>query len=279
MGSTAAAQPQPPLRLRQDRHATLSATPSEPLELFMAADNTTTVAFNGRLDRDSLVVDRTRFKTVDVGDNILYLQLHVNLGPGERLIVKISFKDKALPAQALLSIVTHPTLMDGNVEVQRQANSPEALLAALTQTEADLEELKARCEGANPVALVLSGWLDPKMRVSNWKSAVAAGDTSGLKVGEKVFGYGGQSSALVAVTLRNLPGQPPWAVGQALIRSAGGAPVKVLSVRMKRPYLAPNEEGLVVVEATTAPWSLGSAFSVELVDATGQRRLLFNLMR
>jgi hypothetical protein len=66
-GSRAAAQLQPPVRQRQDRSATLPAPPAEPLlELYMAADSSTTVAFNGGLDRDPLVVDHTRFKRVDV---------------------------------------------------------------------------------------------------------------------------------------------------------------------------------------------------------------------
>jgi hypothetical protein len=58
------------------------------------------------LDRDSLVVDRTRFKWVDVGDRILALQPMVDLAEGERLIVKIGFKDRALPAQAVFAVVT-----------------------------------------------------------------------------------------------------------------------------------------------------------------------------
>ncbi|EAU63550.1 hypothetical protein STIAU_7213 [Stigmatella aurantiaca DW4/3-1] len=46
VASAAAAQPLLPARQRQDRRAALP----------------TTVAFNGPLDRDSLVLDRTRFK-------------------------------------------------------------------------------------------------------------------------------------------------------------------------------------------------------------------------
>jgi uncharacterized protein (TIGR02268 family) len=103
----AAAQPSLPTRQRQDRRASLPATPAEPmLELYVAADNLTTVALNGPLDRDSLVVDRTRFKWVDVGDRILALQPMVDLAEGERLIVKIGFKDRALPAQAVFAVVT-----------------------------------------------------------------------------------------------------------------------------------------------------------------------------
>src|SRR4051812_8576121 len=110
MATAAAAQPQLPARQRQDRRAALPTTPAEPIPaVYVAAGNLTTVAFNGSLDRDSLVVDRTRFKWVDVGDRILALQPFSDLGSGERLIVKIGFKDRALPTQAVLAVVTHST--------------------------------------------------------------------------------------------------------------------------------------------------------------------------
>jgi hypothetical protein len=54
--------------------------------------------------------------------------------------------------------------------------------------------------------------------------------------------------------------------------------VKVLSVQMKPEQLAPGEEGLVVVEMKAPPWTAGRPFTEELVDASGQRRLSFNLM-
>jgi hypothetical protein len=65
VASTAAA-PFPP-HLRQDWRVALPATPAEPIpELYVAAGHLTMVAFNGPLDRDSLVLDRTRSKWVEV---------------------------------------------------------------------------------------------------------------------------------------------------------------------------------------------------------------------
>ncbi|MBN1205733.1 MAG: DUF2381 family protein, partial [Myxococcaceae bacterium] len=128
VASSATAQPQLPARQRQDRRAALPTTPGEPVpELYVAAGNLTTVAFNGPLDRESLVVDRTRFKWVDVGDRILALEPFTDLGPGERLIMQVGFKDRALPAKAVLAVVSKADVMDGKVEVDRRANSPEAL--------------------------------------------------------------------------------------------------------------------------------------------------------
>jgi uncharacterized protein (TIGR02268 family) len=278
VASAAAAQTQLPARQRQDRRAALPTTPSEPVpEVYVAAGNLTTVAFNGSLDRDSLVVDRTRFKWVDVGDRILTLEPFTDLGPGERLIMQVGFKDRALPAKAILAVTSKADVMDGKVEVDRRANTPEALLAALTQKEAELEELKTRYAGSGPPSLALSGWLYKKTRPIEFTTAVAPADSSGLKVRQSI-GYAGTFSALVVISLRNLPGQKSWALGQARFTNSAGAPVTVLSVQMKQPQLDPGEEGLVVVETKTPLWEPGDAFSVELVDASSQRRFSFNLL-
>jgi uncharacterized protein (TIGR02268 family) len=276
VASTAAAQPAS-VRQRQDRRASLPTTPVEPmLELYVAANNLTLAAFNGPLDRDSLVVDRTRFKWVDVGDRILALEPITDLGPGERLILQVSFKDKALPAKAVIAILSKVDVMDGKVEVDRRANTPEALLAALKQKEAELEELKARCAGSGPAGLVLSGWLTQAMHPMPLTVEAPSADPSGLKV-QRGVGYAGTSSTLVAIWLINLPSQKPWALGQARLIGPRHAPVKVLSVQMKPEPLAPGEEGLVVVEVAVPPWQASKDFNVELVDASGQRRLSFTL--
>jgi uncharacterized protein (TIGR02268 family) len=256
----------------------LPVTPSEPVpEVYVAAGNLTVVAFNGPLDRDSLVVDRTRFKWVDVGDRILALEPFTDLGPGERLIMQVGFKDRALPAKAVLAVVSKADVMDGKVEVDRRANTPEALLAALTQKEAELEELKARYAGNGPAGLVLSEWLTRKMKPIEFSIPTVPAEASGLGVVEGI-GYEGTFSALLAIRLRNLASQPPWALGQVRITGLGGAPAKFLSVQMRPEHLAPGEEGLLVVEAKAPPWTVGKPFSVEVVDASGQRRLSFTLI-
>jgi uncharacterized protein (TIGR02268 family) len=277
VASAATAQPQAVARQRQDRRATLPTTPAEPIpELYVAAGNLTTVAFNGPLDRDSLVVDRTRFKWVDIGDRLLTLQPFADLGSGERLIVKVGFKDRALPAQAVLAVVTDPQVMDGSVEMDRRANTPEALLAALRQKEAELEELKARYADHGPASLVLSQWLNADMMPVVLMQEGPPAELSGMEAGN-ANGYEGKGSALVAIPLHNPPGQKAWAVGQAHLTDATGAPVEVLSVQMKPAELSPGEFGLVVVEARAAPWRGGKPFRVVLAGPNGQRRLALTL--
>jgi uncharacterized protein (TIGR02268 family) len=241
-------------------------------ELYVAAGTLTLVAFNGPLDRDSLVVDRTRFKWVDVGDRILALEPFADLGAGERLIMQVGFKDKALPAKAVLAVVSKADVVDGTVEVDRRANTPEALRAALTQKEAELEALKDQCEGRGPVGLMFAGWLSKESRPMPLVVELRAADARGLVV-QQALGYRGESSVLVSLWLHNLPGQQPWELGEASVIASGAVPVKVLSVQMKPKRLAPGEGGLVVVEAKTPPWGDGKAFRVVLADASSERHV------
>lgn len=274
VASTAAAQSQLPARQRQDRRAALPTTPAEPmLELYVAAGNLTTAAFNAKLDPDSLVVDRTRFKWAEVSDHFLMLEPFADVG--ERLIVQVGFTDRALPAKAVLVVVSKADVMDGKVEVDRRANTPEALLAALAQKDAELEEIKARYAEGGPAGLVLSEWLTEETVPVRLYVEAATADASGLEV-QRAAGYEGQFSALVAIRVLNLHGQKSWVPMQASITSAMGTPVKVISVQMRFQALAPGKEGLVVVETRTPPWTAGK-FKVELVDASSPRRLSFDL--
>ncbi|MDC0712411.1 DUF2381 family protein [Stigmatella sp. ncwal1] len=275
VAGTAAAQA--PVRQRQDRRASLPTTDSEPVpELYVATGNLTTVAFNGPLDRASLVVDRTRFKWVDVGDRLLTLEPFTDLGPGERLILQVGFRDKALPTKAILAVLSKADVMDGKLEVDRRANTPEALLAALTQKEAELEELKARSAGSGPASLVLSKWLTKTTTPVVLTVSLETAEASGMEITESI-GYEGTFSTLVAIGLRNLHAKLVWTLGQARFTGPQGASAKVLSAQMKPVQLAPGEEGLLVVEVVAPKWEVGKVFAVELVDASGQRRLSFNL--
>jgi hypothetical protein len=58
------------------------------LELYVAANNLTTVGFNAALDRDSLVLDKTRFKWAQVSDSFLLLEPFADLAPDDKLIVQ-----------------------------------------------------------------------------------------------------------------------------------------------------------------------------------------------
>jgi uncharacterized protein (TIGR02268 family) len=240
----------------------------------LAAGNLTTLLFNALLDRDSLEVDRTRFKLVDVGEQSLNLLPATELGSGERLVLKIRFKDRALPSQAVFALVSHPSEMDGSVEVDRRSDTPEALQAALAQKDAELEALKVRCVASGPTGLVLSGVIDKHgIKIGKFVGAVPAGNRSGLRVSEGV-GYRALQWSAVSLEVSNLPSQKPWTPGSARLTGPRGAPVKVLAVRVEPPVLQAGESGLLVVETEAIlDQDVLGLFQLELKDRDGGRLL------
>jgi uncharacterized protein (TIGR02268 family) len=125
----AAAQLQPSARERQERQVVLPSNPNEPVpEVRVAAGVATYFRFGASIDRASVEVDgrTTRFRVVDVGDQTLTLEPSVEPNSGEKLGVRVRYKDGATPAYATFSLVSHPTLVDKEVEVVRRPRTVEA---------------------------------------------------------------------------------------------------------------------------------------------------------
>ena len=237
----------------------------------MAANVATTLVFDAPIDRASVEVPEreTRFRLVDPGERTLYLEPLVAPGAGERLVVRVRYKDGSTPAYATVALVSHPTLVDTRVEVVRRLHTVETVEAALAEKEAELAALKAV---NGPAGLVFSGRLDLKgVRARSFVQA-SSGPQGGLKVADGE-GYRAGSWALAVVRVRNLPGQKPWKPGAARLTQKDGTPVKVRSVEMNRAQLAPGEEGLVAVETEAPSWKAGEVLHLELLDEGGSRRL------
>jgi uncharacterized protein (TIGR02268 family) len=233
-------------------------------EVRVAAHVATYLRFDAPIDRASVEVEgrATRFRLVDPGERTLTLELAVEPGSGEKLGVRVRYKDGASPAYAAFALVTHPTLVDKEVEVVRRQRTPEFLEAALAQ-----------CEAGVPDDLVFSGQLDTYgVQAQRFTVEVPVGHQSGLTVVEGAV-YRATRWVLIAIRLRNLPGQNPWVAGAVRLTSTAGALVKVLSVRMDRPQLVSGEEGFVVVRTEVPFWKAGEVFHLELLDKSGVRRL------
>jgi uncharacterized protein (TIGR02268 family) len=161
MGSAASAQhPQPQAREQQQRQVVVPSGPNEPVpEVRVAAKVTSYLRFNAPIDRASLEVEgrATRFKLVDPGEYTIALEMAIEPEPGERLIVRVRYKDGASPAYATFALVSHPTLVDKEVEVVRRPRTVEALEATLAEKDAQLAALRAV---SGPAGLVFSGRLD-----------------------------------------------------------------------------------------------------------------------
>jgi uncharacterized protein (TIGR02268 family) len=240
----------------------------------VAAGSLTTLFFNAFLERDSLELDRTRFKLVDVGERSINLLPATELGSGERLVLKVRFKDRALPSQAVFALVSHPSEVDGSVEVERRSDTSESLQAALAQKDAELETLKVRCTSIGPAGFVLSGVID-KYGIRAIPSSVSAlpENGTGLRVTSSTT-YRAMQWAAVRLEVSNLPNQQPWSPGSTRLTGPKGALVKVLAVRMEPPILKPGDSGLLVVETEPIDTSyLSGPFHLEVMDRDASRPL------
>jgi uncharacterized protein (TIGR02268 family) len=234
----------------------------------VAAKVVTYLRFNAPIDRASVEVEgrETRFRVVDSGEHTVTLEIAIEPGPGEKLGVRVRYKDGGTPAYATLALVSHPTLVDKEVEVVRHPRTVEALEAALAEKDAALKAV------SGPARLAFAGRLDLGGVQARRIETVLSGMQSGLMVatGE---GYRARSWALAIIRVRNLPGQKPWESGEARLTRADGTPVKVLSVDMNKARLAPGEEGLVAVETEAPFWKADEDLCLELLDKGGSRRL------
>ncbi|QRO02332.1 DUF2381 family protein [Archangium violaceum] len=265
---------EPSTRERQERQIVIPSSPDEPVpEVRVAANTLTLFRFDAPIDRASVEVEgrTTRFRVVDVGDRTLILEPAVEPGSGEKLGVRVRYRDGATPAYATFSLVSHSTQVDKEVEVVRRPRSVEALEAMLAEKEAALAALQG---ASGPAGLVFFGRLDLK-GVQAQRIEVPLGTQGGLNVvtGEA---YRAGTWALAVVRVLNLPGQKPWEPGAARLTRPDGTPVKVRSVDMDRALLGPGEEGLVAVETESPFWKVSEALRLELLDKSGSRRLLIS---
>ncbi|MCY1082621.1 DUF2381 family protein [Archangium lansingense] len=264
-GSAAAAQ-QPPLppHERQERQVVVPNNANEPVpEVRVAAGIATLLVFDTPIDRSSVEVEgrAMRFRLVDPGERTLVLEPLVAPGDGERLAVRLRFKDGASPTYATFALISHPALVDSRMDVVRRQRTPEALEVALAQ-----------CEAAGPARLVLSGQLDREgVQATDFQGTIPPGNKSGLAA-KKGTGYRATRWALLAIPVSNLPGQKPWAPGSARLFNAEGTPLGVRRISMERPQLQPGEAALVVVE-TDPPTSGKPPYRLELLDTEGGRLL------
>jgi uncharacterized protein (TIGR02268 family) len=271
MGARAAAQPQLSVREEQRRQVVVPNAPGEPVpELRVALNVTSYLRFDASLERGSLEVEgrATRFRFLDMGERLVAFEPLVEPGPGERLVMRVRYRDGG---QALLALVSHPSLVDKEVELVRQPRPPEMLEVKLVEKEAELTVMKARCAAGGPAGLVASGQLDSRgIQIQEFEGKVPPGNRSGLSLG-KGTGYRASLWVVVAVQVTNI-GQKPWAPGAARLFSAEGTSVRVRLVQLDMLQLQPGESGLVAVE-TDVPSSGKAPFRLELLDTEGGRLL------
>jgi len=261
-------------RERQERRITLPGSPDEPVpEVRVAAGITTYLRFDAALDRALVEVEghAVRFKWLEIGEAFIALEPTVDLGAGEKLVVRLHYREGASPTRATLVLVTRPGVVDKELEVLRHPRTLVALEAALAESQAEVAALKGQSEASGLARLVVSGQLNLRGRQARRLERTRPSAWSGLKY-EGGEGYRDDGWALIVIRIRNLAGQPPWLLGSALLSREDGKPVKLLSVAMDKARLSPGEEGLLVVETEAPFWSETESLRLELLDESGGRR-------
>lgn len=271
IAGVAVAQPSPQVRQLRQRVITLPSGP-EDSSLRVAKGTLTTLTFDSPLLPKGVVMQGrdSHFERFVAEERTLTFKPKVDLAEGERLLLTVRFADGSTPQEATFQLVPAAEEVDAQVEVLRRARTAEALNMELVQMRARLATLEARCGEDGPEGLVFSGWLSEDIHSQPFVAQVPTGNSSGLKVAVGVS-YRTKKWALIVLLLRNLPGQAAWTPGQVRLTTAKGAPVTVLSVRMDKPRLAADEEGLLVVRTAAPWWSSEEEFRLELKDKDGGR--------
>ncbi|RKH45148.1 DUF2381 family protein [Corallococcus sicarius] len=284
LGAAVPAQPAPVPREPQERRVVLpdSATGAVP-ELRVAAGVVTLLLFDTPLDRGSVELEgRARFQFVDTGERMLALVPATDLRTGEQLGLRVRFADGASPDSAVFVLVSQPSVVDARVRVFRRAQSLAVLQAELAEARAQLEaqrvelaRLRSSGEAGGPAGFALAGLLDSSgVRAldavvdSSTQVASALGVQAALSFRAGLWGA-------VSITVRN-DGREPWTPLEARLTGPGkGARTRVLGVHMSQSRVGPGEVGVVAVDVGAPTWKKGTVFSLELVDASGARRLVF----
>jgi uncharacterized protein (TIGR02268 family) len=238
-------------------------------EVRAAAGYLTALEFDSPLDCEALSVEgrESRFALLECNTRTLVLKPAVELASGERLLVTVGFSDGQPPARAVLALVTHPTEVDGQVQVIRQVLSNEALRARLEAT-------IAQCEAGGLARVVLSGAVDEQgitvERLSgrlHWNGLEQAPFSTPRA-------YRSWKLLLVVVHLYLPTGSAPWSPGEARLLDAAGAVVGRMPVWMDAAQLEPGQTRVIAVEVERSSADTGKFFSLEVREKEGERGVL-----
>jgi eukaryotic-like serine/threonine-protein kinase len=188
----ASAQSPAPSREREERRLVLPSGPDAPLpEVRLASGVSTWLRFDSPLDKSSVELEgrAARFREVDVGERTLLLVPSVEPAPGERLGLRVRFRDGSSPSHASFALVSHPSRVDKELEVVRQARPLEALVptpprqlnprAPRSLSDIAMRLLEKRPEDRYPSAEALQQalWESAKERKSlEWKQPLVRSD-------------------------------------------------------------------------------------------------------
>lgn len=262
-------------------------------EVFISPDKSTTLTFDAELLRTSEGKDtvalekREAFALVDPGMATLRLIPSDRLKPGERLRLKVRFRDGAVPSGAELTLVVHATEAERVVEVYRDARSAESYRqeakearAETAKCHAELERTQAEYAGPGGLRSLLSvAQMDTKGIQSKDLTEIVTKAPGNALLTKDTWSYRSVDRVAVDVKLSLLEGAQPFLVDRAALTGRRGVELKVLPVWSSGAITADaGKRGRVVVEAEATADEAQGAFTLKLWEAgTGRTLVIGNV--
>jgi uncharacterized protein (TIGR02268 family) len=260
LGAAARAQPAPS-RAHHRRSIIATGNAADPLpEVRSAKGIGITFHFDGAIREESVKVDESRIRVVDVGKKSLLVEPISEPLADQPSEVSVMFADREQERVAF-RIVPHPSEVDTWIEVTRRTEQPDAAC------QARIDELRARCGAQSPTMFRRSGLLGkegiPARRFER------GADSEGALVSDGGVSFRGEGWVLLEVVISNPTGQP-WAPHAATLKSKDGAPVTVRLITPEVEEIPPGMSRRVWVETDDPPANAGVLFTLEVSGADGR---------
>ncbi len=249
VGLTATAQAAP-----AGRSLVLTGKAGEFPLIYLAPSVVTMIRLDARIIPESVQVEgRAWFAVVEVGEQSVTLSPAVTLGPGERLALRVTYREGS-PASVVFLLTGQPGTADGLVNVSRPQQTFEACRVELSATRErceaqakELEALKARPAALSPAAVALASFVNDKgMRGEGFNKGCYA--TRGGELRPVLcWGLGGETWSVVVLEVSNTGGEP-WAPEWAEVTPKGGEPRRARAVLSAQATIPPGGVVSMAVE-------------------------------
>jgi uncharacterized protein (TIGR02268 family) len=250
--------------------------------IYLVRGRVTMILLSAPIVREAVEVEgRARFAVVEVGDQSITLVPAVQLKPGERLAVHVTFRE-GFPSSAVLFLTGSTSEPDSMVSVSRPQQPIEActveLSAARERCAAQSKELetpRARPLSASPAAVALAGLVDMKgVRVEKVRQCE---DVTGGFRAAQCKALAASTWVVVVLEVSN-KGAEPWAPAWAVFTpEVGGESRRARAVLAMQASIPPGATASVSIEVelpARAPgeW-LRALHTLRVCDAAGSRCL------
>jgi uncharacterized protein (TIGR02268 family) len=251
--------------------------------IYLAPGTVTAILLGAPILRESVQVEgRARFAVFEVSDQGVTLSPAVALGTGERLALRVTYREGS-PSSVVFLLTGQPGAADGLVNVRRPQQTIEACREELAATRErcdaqakELEELKARPPAVSPATVALAGFVDLKgMTAQDFREECFK--VRGELRPVACRGLGGTTWSVVVLEVSNT-GAEPWAPAWAEVTPpAGGEPRRARAVLSGQATIPPGGSVSVAIEVEMparkqSEWLL-ALHALRVCDAAGSRCL------